>query len=229
MLEALAGVDVSAVRRAAEPTGVTVALARPGDRAILTALGALASFTADDVPDSLLTAARWVHVTSPVPAAGARRRRDRRAGGGHDLARPGLGSAGALGAGVGGLRRGDAQRSGGRTALRSSGPGGGASAGGERACSGRQGGRSGSLGGRPARPRRCEPGRHPPRAGSARGYGRRHRRGRLVRRGLHHRAARGRRPRDGARARLRVRRAEHAGGGRHGRAADARRGAYLRA
>ena len=65
MLEALAGVDVSAVRRAAEPTGITVALARPGDRAILTALGALASFTADDVPDSLLTSARWVHVTSP--------------------------------------------------------------------------------------------------------------------------------------------------------------------
>ena len=31
----------------------------------------------------------------------------------------------------------------------------------------------------------------------------------------------------GARARLRVRRAEHAGGRRHGRAADARRGAYL--
>ncbi len=65
MLEALAGVDVSAVRHAAEPTGITVALARPGDRAILTALGALASFTADDVPAELLASARWVHVTSP--------------------------------------------------------------------------------------------------------------------------------------------------------------------
>ena len=65
MLEALAGVDVSAVRQVAEPTGITVALARPGDRAILTALGALASFTADDVPAELLASARWVHVTAP--------------------------------------------------------------------------------------------------------------------------------------------------------------------
>ena len=66
MLEALAGVDVSAVRRVAEPTGHHAsALARPGDRAILTALGALASFTADDVPAELLASARWVHVTSP--------------------------------------------------------------------------------------------------------------------------------------------------------------------
>jgi ribokinase len=65
MLDALAGVDVSAVRRVAEPTGVTVALARPGDRAILTALGALASFRAEDVPAELLAAARWVHVASP--------------------------------------------------------------------------------------------------------------------------------------------------------------------
>jgi sugar/nucleoside kinase (ribokinase family) len=65
MLEALDGVDVSAVRRAAEPTGISVGLARPGDRAVLTALGALASFTADDVPADLLREARWVHVTSP--------------------------------------------------------------------------------------------------------------------------------------------------------------------
>jgi sugar/nucleoside kinase (ribokinase family) len=65
MLEALAGVDVSAVRVVEEPTGISVGLARPGDRAVLTALGALASFSADDVPAELLAAARWVHVTSP--------------------------------------------------------------------------------------------------------------------------------------------------------------------
>jgi ribokinase len=65
MLEALAGVDVSAVRRVAEPTGISVGLARPGDRAVLTAPGALASFSADDVPSELLAAARWVHVASP--------------------------------------------------------------------------------------------------------------------------------------------------------------------
>ena len=40
------GVDVSAFRVDAEPTGVSVGLARPGDRAVLTALGALAAFRA---------------------------------------------------------------------------------------------------------------------------------------------------------------------------------------
>jgi ribokinase len=65
MLEALAGVDVSAVRRVEEPTGISVGLARPGDRAVLTALGALASFRAEDVPEELLASARWVHVASP--------------------------------------------------------------------------------------------------------------------------------------------------------------------
>jgi ribokinase len=65
MLAALDGVDVSAVRTGAEPTGVSVGLARPGDRAVLTALGALAEFRAEHVPDALLAAARWVHVTSP--------------------------------------------------------------------------------------------------------------------------------------------------------------------
>jgi sugar/nucleoside kinase (ribokinase family) len=65
MLEALAGVDVSAVRRVSEPTGISVGLARPGDRAVLTALGALASFRAEDVPEELLASARWVHVASP--------------------------------------------------------------------------------------------------------------------------------------------------------------------
>ena len=51
--------------RSSEPTGSSVGLARPGDRAVLTALGALAEFRAEDVPDALLASARWVHVASP--------------------------------------------------------------------------------------------------------------------------------------------------------------------
>ena len=59
------GVDVSfvAVREDA-PTGMTVALSRGGDRAILTALGAVASLTAADVPEALLADARHVHASS---------------------------------------------------------------------------------------------------------------------------------------------------------------------
>ena len=40
------------------PTGMTVALSRGADRAILTALGAVASLTAEDVPATLLARAR---------------------------------------------------------------------------------------------------------------------------------------------------------------------------
>jgi sugar/nucleoside kinase (ribokinase family) len=59
------GVDVSAVIVATGvPTGMTVALSRGGDRAILTALGAVASLTAADVPRSLLARARHVHASS---------------------------------------------------------------------------------------------------------------------------------------------------------------------
>jgi sugar/nucleoside kinase (ribokinase family) len=59
------GVDVSAVIvRDETPTGMTVALSRGGDRAILTALGAIASLTAADVPSAVLTRARHVHVSS---------------------------------------------------------------------------------------------------------------------------------------------------------------------
>ena len=67
MLDQLAaeGVDVSAVVvRDDTPTGMTVALSRGGDRAILTALGAMASLTAADVPAALLARARHVHVSS---------------------------------------------------------------------------------------------------------------------------------------------------------------------
>jgi sugar/nucleoside kinase (ribokinase family) len=67
MLDQLAseGVDTSAVAvRADAPTGMTVALSRGGDRAILTALGAVASLTASDVPAALLAAARHVDASS---------------------------------------------------------------------------------------------------------------------------------------------------------------------
>jgi sugar/nucleoside kinase (ribokinase family) len=59
------GVDVKfvAVREDA-PTGMTVALSRGGDRAILTALGAVASLTAADIPEALLADARHVHASS---------------------------------------------------------------------------------------------------------------------------------------------------------------------
>jgi sugar/nucleoside kinase (ribokinase family) len=67
MLDQLAreGVDVSAViTREGMATGMTVALSRGGDRAILTALGAIDSLTAADIPAGLLARSRHVHVSS---------------------------------------------------------------------------------------------------------------------------------------------------------------------
>jgi sugar/nucleoside kinase (ribokinase family) len=67
MLGALAkeGVDVSAVAiRGGLATGMTVALSRGGDRAILTALGAMDSLTAADIPAGLFGRCRHVHVSS---------------------------------------------------------------------------------------------------------------------------------------------------------------------
>lgn len=62
---AAAGVVTRAVVvRADEPTGMTVALSRGSDRAILTATGALASLTAADVPGELVRQARHLHVSS---------------------------------------------------------------------------------------------------------------------------------------------------------------------
>jgi sugar/nucleoside kinase (ribokinase family) len=59
------GVDVGAVVvREDTATGMTVALSRGGDRAILTALGAVASLTVADVPAGLLAEARHVHASS---------------------------------------------------------------------------------------------------------------------------------------------------------------------
>jgi sugar/nucleoside kinase (ribokinase family) len=57
------GADAVAVREDT-PTGMTVALSSGGDRAILTALGAVGSLTADDVPAALLGRARHVHISS---------------------------------------------------------------------------------------------------------------------------------------------------------------------
>jgi len=67
MLDQLAaeGVDTSAVViRDGTPTGMTVALSQGGDRAILTALGAVVSLTAADVPAALLARSRHVHASS---------------------------------------------------------------------------------------------------------------------------------------------------------------------
>jgi sugar/nucleoside kinase (ribokinase family) len=59
------GVDAGAVViRDERATGMTVALSRGGDRAILTALGAMTSLTAADVPGALLARSRHVHVSS---------------------------------------------------------------------------------------------------------------------------------------------------------------------
>jgi sugar/nucleoside kinase (ribokinase family) len=61
-----AGVDVSAVQvLSGVSTGVTVALARDDDRAMLTARGALASLDPEEILDALLAGARHVHVASP--------------------------------------------------------------------------------------------------------------------------------------------------------------------
>jgi sugar/nucleoside kinase (ribokinase family) len=57
------GTDSVAVRPDV-PTGMTVALSAGGDRAILTATGAVATLTARDVPSALLVRARHVHVSS---------------------------------------------------------------------------------------------------------------------------------------------------------------------
>jgi len=59
------GVGTGAVAvRPGERTGMTVALTRGDDRAILTALGTMTSLTAADVPLPLLASARHVHVSS---------------------------------------------------------------------------------------------------------------------------------------------------------------------
>ena len=59
------GVDAAAVRvDPAIPTGASVILSAPADRAILTTLGTMPLLRADDVPAGLLARARHVHVGS---------------------------------------------------------------------------------------------------------------------------------------------------------------------
>jgi len=67
MLDAMRdrGVDVAGCRvDTALPTGATVILARPTDRAILTAEGTIAGLGGDDVPTALLARTRHLHVAS---------------------------------------------------------------------------------------------------------------------------------------------------------------------
>jgi sugar/nucleoside kinase (ribokinase family) len=62
---ARAGVDTRSLAvRAQSPTGMTVALSRGDDRAILTAEGAIGTLTPADVPGTLLPRTRHVHVSS---------------------------------------------------------------------------------------------------------------------------------------------------------------------
>jgi sugar/nucleoside kinase (ribokinase family) len=62
---AKAGVNTAAMAVRQElPTGMTVALSRGDDRAILTATGTIDSLTTADVPAALLARARHVHVSS---------------------------------------------------------------------------------------------------------------------------------------------------------------------
>jgi len=60
-----AGVDTAPVLvRPGQATGMTVALSHGADRAIITAVGAMTSLTASDVPRALLRGARHLHVSS---------------------------------------------------------------------------------------------------------------------------------------------------------------------
>jgi sugar/nucleoside kinase (ribokinase family) len=62
---ARAGVDTGAIAiRPQRPTGMTVALSRGDDRAILTAEGVIGTLTPADVPAGLIARARHVHVSS---------------------------------------------------------------------------------------------------------------------------------------------------------------------
>src|ERR1700733_11082138 len=79
------GADAVAVRDDT-PTGMTVALSSGGDRAILTALGAVGSLAAGDVPGALLGRGR-------ARAAGARGGGGRGGGGGRRRPRAGGGAA----------------------------------------------------------------------------------------------------------------------------------------
>src|SRR4029078_6593417 len=68
------GVDTSGCRVVADAdTGLTVALVRDGDRAMLTAPGAIALLTAEMVPPALVAPPRPLHVASYLLLEGLRR------------------------------------------------------------------------------------------------------------------------------------------------------------
>jgi len=59
------GIDVSRVVRGTElQTGVTVSISHPGDRALVTHLGAIAALKGADVPDAALAGLHHLHVSS---------------------------------------------------------------------------------------------------------------------------------------------------------------------
>ena len=59
------GIDLSRVVRGGGPrTGITVSITHPGDRALVTYLGAIAALTGADIPDAALAGLHHLHVSS---------------------------------------------------------------------------------------------------------------------------------------------------------------------
>ncbi len=66
-LEAMAGRDIDlsrVIRGGALKTGVTVSITHPGDRALVTYLGAISALTGADVPDAAMAGLDHLHVSS---------------------------------------------------------------------------------------------------------------------------------------------------------------------
>ena len=181
------GVGTAAVAvRDGMPTGMTVALSRGADRAILTTLGAIASLTARDVPAALVARARHVHISSYFllehslgPGLAAILAAARAAGADH-LARYQLGPGRGMGRRAaaclaGANRRPAPQRAGGHADRWRAGPAG------RGAGAHRRGAQAGGQARRAGSPLRGRPGVAP--GGAAAGDARRHhRRGGLLQR-----------------------------------------------
>lgn len=59
------GIDLSRVIRGGGPrTGITVSITHPGDRALVTYLGAIAALTGSDVPDAIMAGLDHLHASS---------------------------------------------------------------------------------------------------------------------------------------------------------------------
>ncbi len=99
------GIDTSRViRDASVRTGVTVSLAYPEDRAMVTFAGAMACLAAAEVDGEYVASARHLHVSSLLPPTGTaiRVHRPLRAGqgaGAHDVVGPFLGPGRGMGRG----------------------------------------------------------------------------------------------------------------------------------